>query len=154
MPDDIDLSLLDPIMGKYQFEEGALITMLQETQEAYGYLPKEVITELAESLGLSISDVYGVATFYSFLSTKPQGRNVIRICKSLPCLFADGQTIIESVEKEIGIKPGETTPDGKFSFQLTNCIGACDKAPAMMINNDVYGDLTPSKISQILNEYK
>ena len=131
-----------------------LLVLLEEAQKEFGYLPKEVITELAESLGLSISDVYGVATFYSFLSTKPQGRNVIRICKSLPCLFADGQTIIESVEKEIGIKPGETTPDGKFSFQLTNCIGACDKAPAMMINNDVYGDLTPSKISQILNEYK
>ena len=110
--------------------------------------------EIAKSLGLSISDVYGVATFYSFLSTKPLGRNVIRVCKSLPCFLKNCQTIIKSIEREIGIKPGETTPDGKFSFQLTNCIGACEKAPAMMINNDVYTDLTPSKISQILRSFK
>ena len=108
------------------------------------------MAELAKSLDISISDVYGVATFYSFLSTKPQGRNVIKICRSLPCYLKNSQTIIESVEKEIGIKPSETTPDGKFSFELTNCIGACDKAPAMMLNNDAYGDLTPGKISQIL----
>ena len=131
-----------------------LLVLLEEAQSKFGYLSNEVMAELAESLGLSISDVYGVATFYSFLSTKPQGRNVIRICKSLPCLLSNGQTIIESVEKEIGIEPGETTPDGKFSFQLTNCIGACDKAPAMMINNDVYVNLTPGKISQILKAYK
>ena len=131
-----------------------LVVQLKEAQNRVGYLSKEVMTELAESLGLSKSDVYGVASFYSFLSTKPQGRNVIRICKSLPCLLTKCQTIIESVEKEIGIKPGETTPDGRFSFQLTNCIGACDKAPAMMINDDVHVNLTPKKISKILKSYK
>ena len=131
-----------------------LVVQLKEAQTRVGYLSKEAMTELAESLGLSKSDVYGVATFYSFLSTKPQGRNVIRICKSLPCLLTKCQTIIESVEKEIGIKPGETTPDGRFSFQLTNCIGACDKAPAMMINDDVHVNLTPKKISKILKSYK
>ena len=131
-----------------------LVVQLKEAQTRVGYLSKEAMTELAESLGLSKSDVYGVASFYSFLSTKPQGRNVIRICKSLPCLLTKCQTIIESVEKEIGIKPGETTPDGRFSFQLTNCIGACDKAPAMMINNDVHVNLTPKKISKILKSYK
>jgi len=131
-----------------------LLVLLKEAQNKFGYLPKEVMAELAESLDLSKSDVYGVATFYSFLSIKPQGRNVIRICKSLPCLLTKCQTIIESVEKEIGIKPGETTPDGRFSFQLTNCIGVCDKAPAMVINNDVYVDLTPKKISKILKGYK
>ena len=131
-----------------------LLVLLEETQSRLGYLPRELMTELAKSLGLSVSEVYGVATFYSFLSTKPLGRNVIRICKSLPCFLKNCQTIIKSVEKEIGIKPGETTPDGRFSFQLTNCIGACDKAPAMMINSDVHVDLTPKKISQILQAYK
>ncbi len=131
-----------------------LLILLEEAQNKLGYLPQEFMTELAASLNMSVSDVYGVATFYSFLSTKPQGRNVIRICKSLPCFLKNAPTIIESVEKTIGIKPGETTPDGKFSFALTNCIGACDKAPAMLINNDVYGDLTPSKISQILESYE
>jgi len=136
-----------PIQGKGQEN---LLTLLKEAQAKFGYLPGEYLVEIAKSLGLSVGDVYGVATFYSFLSTRPQGRNVIRICKSLPCLLKNCPTIIESVEREIGIKPGETTADGKFSFELTNCIGACDKAPAMMINNDVYADLTPEKISQVL----
>ncbi len=131
-----------------------LIVRLKEAQNKFGYVPEEVMTELAESRGMPKNEVYGVASFYSFLSTKPLGRNVIRICKSLPCYLKHCHIIIESVEREIGIKPGETTPDGKFSFQLTNCIGACDKAPAMMVNTDVHVDLTPRKISQILKTYK
>jgi len=138
-------------MNKGQEE---LLILLQKAQTEFGYLSEESVAELAKFLALSISEVYGVATFYSFLSTKPLGRNVIRICKSIPCYLKNCQTIINSVEQEIGIKPGETTPDGKFSFQLTNCIGACDKAPAMMINSDVYDDLTPSKISETLKAYK
>ena len=134
--------------------QGELLVLLKEAQHKFGYIPRELMVELAKSLDISISDVYGVATFYSFLSTKPQGRYVIRICQSLPCFLRNCQTIIKTVEVEIGIQPGETTPDGKFSFQLTNCIGVCDKAPAMMINNDVYVDLTPRKISQILKVYK
>jgi len=135
-------------------EERDLLVLLERAQSRSGYLSQELIAELAESLGLSISEVYGVASFYSFLSVKPQGRNVIRICKSIPCYLKDAQTIIEGVRKAIGIRPGETTADGRFSFQLTNCIGACDRAPAMMVNDDVHGDLTPKKISQILKAYK
>ena len=131
-----------------------LLILLEAAQDKSGYLSGECLAEIAGSLGLSLSDVYGVATFYSFLSTKPQGRNVIRVCKSLPCFLENNHTIIESVEKEIGIKPGKTTPDGKFSFELTNCIGACDKAPAMMINDDVYVDLTPGKIAGILRSFR
>ncbi len=127
-----------------------LLELLREAQNRSGYLSEKTIVKIAKSLDIPISDVYGVATFYSFLSTRPQGRNVIRVCKSLPCFLKNSQTIIKSVEEELGIKPGETTPDGKFSFQLTNCIGACDKAPAMLINNDVHVDLTPEKISRIL----
>ncbi len=131
-----------------------LIVLLKEAQDKSGFVSGEVMAELAESLDIPINDVYGVASFYSFLSTEPLGRNVIRVCKSLPCYLEHCQTIIESVGKEIRIKPGETTPDGRFSFQLTNCIGACDKAPAMMINSDVHVDLTPEKIAQILKTYK
>lgn len=131
-----------------------LLIRLGEAQNKFGYLSEKIMVELAKSLDISISDVYGVATFYSFLSTRPQGKNIIRICKSMPCFLKNSQIIIESVEKGIGIKPGETTPDGKFCFQLINCIGVCDKAPAMMINNEVYVNLTPSKISQILKAYK
>jgi len=137
------------ISTQHKNQENLLI-LLKEAQSRFGYLTQELLAELAQSLGISIGEVYGAATFYAFLSTETQGRNVIRICKSLPCFLKNSQLIIDSVEQEIGIKPGQTTTDGKFTFQLTNCIGACDKAPAMMINSDVYGDLTPKKISAIL----
>ena len=131
-----------------------LLVWLKEAQNKLGYVPEEIMAELAESLEIPINEVYGVVSFYSFLSIKPLGRNVIRICQSLPCYLKYCQTIIETVEKELGIKPGETTPDGRFSFQLTNCIGLCDQAPAMMINNDAHVDLTPEKIAQILQTYQ
>ena len=135
-------------------EKGKLLVLLEAAQAQSAHISHDTITELAESLELSIGEVYGVASFYSFLSTKPKGRHIIRICKSLPCLLKHARTIIDGVQKEIGIQPGETTPDGRFSFELTNCIGACDKAPAMMINSDVHGDLTPKKIARILQAYK
>ncbi len=131
-----------------------LLEVLKDTQDRLDYLSGDTLSEIAKSLDLPVSEVYGVATFYSFLSTEPQGRHVIRVCKSVPCLIEDSQGIIEHIGKELGIKPGETTPDGRFSLELVNCIGACDKAPAMMVNHDVHGDLTPGKISQILKEYR
>ena len=144
--------------GKTALIEGKdrkdLLVLLEEAQSKYGCVSGEFITEVAQALAIPVSEVYGVATFYSFLSTRPQGRNIIRICKSLPCYLKNSQMVIESVAAELGIKPGETTPDGAFSFELTNCIGACDRAPAMLINSDVHVELTPVKISKILKSYK
>ena len=140
-----------PTQGKGRDD---LLVLLEEAQSKSGYLSADLIAELTQSLAMSLSDVYGVATFYSFLSTKPQGKNIIRICQSLPCYLKNSRLIIKSIGDELGIKPGETTPDGKFSFGLANCIGACDEAPAMLINNDVHGNLTPQKISKILKAYK
>ena len=134
--------------------EKNLLVLLKKAQRKYNCVPEEFIAELAQSLNIPISEVYGVATFYSFLSTRPQGRNIIRVCQSLPCYLENSVMIIKSVADELGIKPGETTSDGRFSFELTNCIGACDKAPAMLINDDVHGELTPGKISTILKSYQ
>lgn len=131
-----------------------LLVLLKRAQEEFGCVTEEAIAEVAKSLNVSISEVYGVATFYSFLSKKSLGRNVIRVCQSLPCYLKNSQMIIKSLADEIGIRPGETTPDGRFSFELANCIGACDKAPAMLINHDVHGNLTPAKIARILRAYK
>ena len=131
-----------------------LVELLKDLQGRFGYLSGELIAQISQDLGISVGDIYGIATFYSFLATRPQGRNIIRICKSLPCDLRDYQAIVETLRRELGINPGETTDDGRFSLELTNCIGACDKAPAMMINDTVYVDLTPEKISEILNEYK
>ena len=131
-----------------------LLELLQKAQIKFGGVSEVVMAELAETMNIPIGDIYGVASFYSFISTRNLGKNVIRICRSLPCYLKNSQMIIKNVARELGIKPGETTTDGQFSLELTNCIGACDKAPAMLINNDVYGNLTPGKITEILLSYK
>jgi NADH-quinone oxidoreductase subunit E len=114
-----------------------LLVLLQKELNTFGYLSEEFMVDLAKSLEMPVSEVYGTASFYSFLSTEAQGRNIIRVCKSIPCFLKNYKIIADTVKEELGIGPGETTSDGRFSFQLTNCIGACDKAPAMMINDDV-----------------
>jgi NADH:ubiquinone oxidoreductase subunit E len=131
-----------------------LLVALEQAQARLGYLTPDILTEMAVSFKVPVSDVFGVASFYSFLAVRPRGRNVIRICRSLPCYLQNNQIIIEAIAKEIGIGPGQTTPDGRFSFEFTNCIGLCDRAPAMLINNDPHVDLTPEKISRILRDYK
>jgi len=131
-----------------------LLNLLEARQRTDGSLSEASLSGIAGDLNLPLSEVYGVASFYAFLSTKPQGKNVIRICKSLPCYLKNAPMIMESVSQNIGITPGQTTADGRFSFELTNCIGACDEAPAMLINDKVYGSLTSGKIADILKSYR
>ena len=131
-----------------------LLLLLKDAQRRFGYLSDQLMCELAESVGVTVSEIYGVATFYSFISTRPKGRNVIRVCKGLPCCLKNYHLIVSSIEDAIGISVGETTPDDRFSFELVNCIGACDGAPAMLINSDLHTGLTPRKISRILKEYE
>ena len=134
-------------------ERQELLGMMKEAQGKEGYISEEAMAHMAERLQLSIGDVYGAATFYAFLSTKPLGRHVIRVCKSVPCLLRDGEMLMEAVGRELGIAPGETTADGRFSLELTNCIGACDQAPAMLVDDEVYGGLTTEKIREILQSF-
>ena len=131
-----------------------LLNLLTSKQKTAGFLSVESLTEIAQDLTVPLSEVYGVASFYSFLSTKPQGKHIIRVCKSMPCYLKHAPMIIAAVERGLGIKPGEVTPDRRFSFTLTNCIGACDQAPAMLINDTLYGNLTPGKIADILKSYE
>jgi NADH:ubiquinone oxidoreductase subunit E len=130
-----------------------LISILNEIQERYGCVSEEQMIEIARGLDISMGEVVEVATFYSFLSTKPLGKNIIRVCKSTPCYIKDYIKVIEILGKELGIKAGETTPDRKFTLQLVNCIGACDMAPAMMINHNLHGNLNSKRIKEILNEF-
>lgn len=127
-----------------------LLNMIKEEQTRSGYVSEEAMAHISDTFELPLGHVYGVTTFYSFLSTEPLGRHVIRICKSVPCLLQNGEGLAASIEKEIGICPGETTPDGRFTFEQTNCIGACYQAPAMLVDDVVYGNLTPGKIKEIL----
>lgn len=131
-----------------------LLEKLKNAQLQHGYVSREFMAQTARSLQIPLSEVYGVTTFYAFLSTRPLGKYVIRICKSIPCYLQHAEMIIDSVAHAIGIGPGQCTSDGKFSFELTNCIGACDMAPAMLLNGEVHGHLTPEKIAEILRACK
>ena len=130
-----------------------LLDLLKKEERTTGCVSEQSMSDIAARLIIPLSEVYGVASFYSFLHRKPRGAHVIRICKSLPCYLKDAPIIIEGVKKAIGIEPGETTSDGRFSFALTNCIGACDQAPAMLVDDTVHGNLTPDKIGHILKSY-
>jgi NADH:ubiquinone oxidoreductase subunit E/Pyruvate/2-oxoacid:ferredoxin oxidoreductase delta subunit len=134
-------------------ECGNLLPRLKQAQDKSRYVSSKFMAQTAGSLSLSISDVYGVSTFYSFLSTRPLGQNVIRICKSIPCYLRGSEMILKCIGDTIGIKPGQVTRDKKFALELANCIGACDQAPAMLVNQNVHGNLTPGKISRILKQY-
>jgi NADP-reducing hydrogenase subunit HndA len=132
----------------------ALMQVLQEAQTIYGYLPLEVQRVVAEGLNVSVADVYGVVTFYSFFSTKPKGEYNVSVCLGTACYVKGSQAILDKVQEVLGIKDGECTPDMKFSINPCRCIGACGLAPVMMINEDVYGRLTPDQIPAILAKYK
>ncbi len=140
----------DPPKGA---DRSDLLNLLKMAKGQEGFVSPDSLSQIAEDLHIPINEVYGVATFYSFLPVEPIGRNLIRICNNLPCYLKNAATIVESVAKEIGISPGETTADERFTFELTNCIGACDMAPAMLVNDDLHGHLTPEKIRDVLKSY-
>ena len=132
---------------------GALLPVLHEAQEIYGYLPIEVQQMVADGLGVSLSEVYGVATFYSRFSLTPKGKHQISVCLGTACYVKGSDKVLEEVEKMLGIKSGECTPDGLFSIESCRCVGACGLAPVMMIDEEVYGKLTPAEVHKILADY-
>ncbi|MBC8014240.1 MAG: NADH-quinone oxidoreductase subunit NuoE [Sporomusaceae bacterium] len=145
---------LDEILRKYQGVKGALIPVLQEAQDAYGYLPKEVIQNIAEKMNIPVSQIYGVVTFYSQFHLKPRGKNIIRVCLGTACHVRGGKAILTAIEDTLKIKAGGTTPDLLFTLETVACIGACGLAPVLMINDDTYGRLTPEGTSEILSKYE
>jgi NADH:ubiquinone oxidoreductase subunit E/NAD-dependent dihydropyrimidine dehydrogenase PreA subunit len=126
---------------------------LKEEQRQSGFISKKALTEIAETAGVTLSEAYGVATFYAFLSVEPLGRHVIKMCKSLACTLQGRNRILDRLTKELGIQPGETTQDGRFSLTLTNCIGACDQSPAILIDDEIHGNLTEDRMTEILRSY-
>lgn len=132
---------------------GALMPALQYAQELYGYLPYEVQKIIAEELNVTLSDVYGVATFYSQFSLSPKGKHRISVCLGTACYVKGSDKILEVLEKELKIKCGECTPDGKFSIDSCRCVGACGLAPVMIIDGEVYGKLTADEVNGILEKY-
>lgn len=145
---------LQSVFAKYEGKKGSLIPILQEAQEIYGYLPKEVIKEIAKSTQNPVSKVYGVVTFYSQFHLNPRGRNIIRVCQGTACHVRGGKTILTAIEDKLEIKPGTTTGDLRYTLETVACIGACGLAPVMMINDDTHGRLTVESLAGILDKYK
>ena len=133
---------------------GAVMPVLQEAQEIYGYLPREVQEMVAEGLQVPLEEVYGVATFYSQFALSPKGQYHISVCLGTACYVKGSQAILDKIHEELGICPEECTDDGKFSLTACRCIGACGLGPVMTINDEVYGRLQPDMIPGILNQYR
>ena len=148
------LKALDSVIRKSRSTPGCLMHILQEAQAIYGYLPISVQKKVAEGLGISLSEVYGVVTFYAQFSLKPKGKNRISVCLGTACYVKGSDKILEELEKQLGIKCGECTEDGLFSIDSCRCVGACGLAPVMMIGEEVYGKLTPDMVKGILDSYR
>ena len=145
---------LEAVIEASRSTPGCLMHILQEAQGIYGYLPMPVQKKIAEGLGISLAEVYGVVTFYAQFSLKPKGKNRISVCLGTACYVKGSDKILEEVEKQLGIKCGECTEDGLFSIDSCRCVGACGLAPVMMIGEEVYGKLTPDMIKGILDAHR
>ncbi len=145
---------LAKVIEEHKSVPGCLMRVMQEAQAIYGYLPKEVQVMIAEGLGVSLSEVYGVATFYTQFSLSPKGRHRISLCLGTACYVKGADKILEALEEKLGIKCGECTPDGLFSLDSCRCVGACGLAPVMMIDEDVHGKLTVDQLDGILDSYR
>ena len=145
---------LDEILSHYSGKREELIPILQEAQEQFSYLPLEVMVEIAKFLRMPESAVFGVSTFYAQFKFTPTGKRKVRLCRGTACHVRGAPRILDEVERHLGIKPGETTDDLEYSLETIACFGSCALAPVIVVDNNVYGRMTPRKVAQILGEAK
>lgn len=144
---------VDAVIKKYKAKPGSLIPVLEEIQEAIGYLPKPVMERVALGLRVPFSEVYGVVTFYSFFTMTPKGKHTVRCCLGTACYVRGGKKILDSLVDTLKVQAGETTPDRQFSLETVRCLGACGLAPVVVVDEDTHRQMKPSKISGILESY-
>ena len=149
-----DLTLIDGVLDEYADVPGSLITVLQKTQDIYGYLPKEAIEKISDKMNIPESEIMGVGTFYTQFRFQPVGKYLIMLCQGTACHVNSSELILETIKDELHISDGETTEDGLFSLKCVACLGCCSLSPVMMINDNTYGSLTPDKTKQILRELR
>jgi NADH:ubiquinone oxidoreductase subunit E len=145
---------LNKIIDKHRDKPGGLIPVLEEAQVSLEYLPMSVQKKIAKELNLPLSRVYGVVTFYSFFTMTPRGKHTVRVCLGTACYVRGGKAIAETLQKEFGINEGETTPDRMFTLETIRCLGACGLGPVVVVDKDVHGRIKPSKVKEILAQYK
>lgn len=147
----LDLTQIDGIINKHGEQRWALIPLLHEVQQTFGYIPPEAIPHIATALGLFPSQVQGVITFYARFYTAPQGRNMVRVCRGTACHVRGGKTILKLVKRGLGIEEGETTEDFEYGLETVACIGCCGLAPNVVVNNRIYGHMNPKKVAQLFS---
>lgn len=145
---------LRALIDQLRDQQGALMPILQGAQEIYGYLPIEVMELISAEMDVSLEEIYGVATFYSQFALNPKGKYKVSVCLGTACYVKGSGDVYSKLQEKLGITSGECTEDGKFSLEACRCIGACGLAPVMMINDDVYGRLTPDQVGGIIEKYK
>ena len=153
-PTQFDREKLAAVIGKYQDKKWALIPLLQDVQEVFGFIPPESIEPIAEALQMFPSEVQGVVTFYSGFSLKPKGRQVLKVCRGTACHVKGSRSILRMIKKDLGLEEGETSEDYQFTLETVACLGACFLAPTMMVNRDYFGKLNPTKVGAVLGEYR
>lgn len=146
---DVDLNLIDPLIARYKGKKGNLIPLLQGAQEIYGYIPKAIFEKLSDEVGIPLSDMFGVATFYAQFRLTPVGKYIIRVCHGTACHVQNAKEISESLEEALRIKDGETTEDRFYTLESVACLGCCSLAPVMMIAGQTYGKLTGNEAVKI-----
>jgi NADH:ubiquinone oxidoreductase subunit E len=147
------IAKLDSIIEKYKGKPGGLIPVLEEAQVCLEFLPMPVQKRIAAGLNLPLSRVYGVVTFYSFFTMTPRGKYTVRVCLGTACYVRGGKALAETLEKQFGIKEGETTADRLFTLESVRCLGACGLGPVIVVGEDVHGRVKPGKVKEILNQY-
>ncbi|MGN0793227.1 MAG: NADH-quinone oxidoreductase subunit NuoE [Aristaeellaceae bacterium] len=145
---------LQQVIEKLKDEPGCLMPIMQQAQDIFGYLPEDVQNIIAKGLDIPVSDVYGVATFYAQFNLEPKGKYTISVCLGTACYVKGAQLVLDELEKELGVPAGSTTPDGLFTLNATRCLGACGLAPVIMVNDDVYGRMTPDQVAGVIAKYR
>jgi NADH:ubiquinone oxidoreductase subunit E len=154
MPNTDTKEQVDEILSNYNGQKEELVPILNDIQERFGYLPIYAMNHVAEFLHVSNSNVFGVATFYALFKYNPTGKNTVKVCRGTACHVRGAPRILDEVQKKLKIKPGETTDDLEYSLEAIACFGSCALAPVMVVNNTVYGRMTPTRVSEILSSHK
>ena len=157
-PEPLDLSLdeiseVDSILAEHDGQQSSILPVLQDINKKFHWLPQGALQRVSDVLAIPFSRVFRIATFYNVFSLKPQGKHIIRVCMGTACHVKGGARILESLERELDLKSGSTTDDRRFTLEAVRCLGCCGLAPAVTINDDVYGGMTPQKIIKALDKY-
>ncbi|MBE5777656.1 MAG: NADH-quinone oxidoreductase subunit NuoE [Clostridiales bacterium] len=145
---------LQNVIDELKNEPGALMPIMQRAQDIFGYLPEEVQNYIAKELDIPVSDIYGVATFYAQFNLEPKGKYIISVCMGTACYVKGAQQVLDKLAEVLEVPAGRTTPDGVFTLNATRCLGACGLAPVIMVNDDVFGNVTPDQVPGIIAKYR